>query len=165
MPFRGRDGEGNFSIGYLRKPKGIARPPVVVIWGGIDAYKEERQVDLYLAGGLATLAVDIPGTGEAPLAGSIDAERMWDDIFDWVARRLDLDGQRIAVIGASTGGYWAAKVAHTHRVEFARLSAMAAWLTMHSPPTGSLKRKSVNTLLSWLRAWPWPSVSLPMRSG
>jgi len=87
----------------------------VVIWGGIDAYKEERQVDLYLAGGLATLAVDIPGTGEAPLAGSIDAERMWDDIFDWVARRLDLDGRRIAVIGASTGGYWAAKVAHTHR--------------------------------------------------
>lgn len=115
MPFHGRDGEGRVCIGYLRKPKNIERPPVVVIWGGIDAYKEERQVDLYLAGGMATVAVDIPGTGEAPLAGSTDAERMWDDILDWLAGRPDLDGRRIAVVGASTGGYWAAKVAHTHR--------------------------------------------------
>ncbi|MBI2358648.1 MAG: alpha/beta hydrolase [Deltaproteobacteria bacterium] len=99
---------------YLKAAR-YADPPLVVIWGGIDAYKEERQVDLYLAGGMATLAVDIPGTGEAPLAGSMDAERMWDEIFDWVAGRPDLDGQRMAVVGASTGGYWAAKVAHTHR--------------------------------------------------
>ena len=115
MPFHGRDGEGNVSVGYLRKPKNLDRPPVVVIWGGIDAYKEERQLDPYLASGMATLAVDIPGTGEAPLAGSEDAERLWNDIFDWVVRRSDLDGSRMAVVGASTGGYWATKVAHTHR--------------------------------------------------
>lgn len=115
IPFRGRSGEGKTSVVYLRKPKDVQCPPVVVIWGGIDAYKEERQVDLYLAAGMATLAIDIPGTGEAPLVGSEDAERLWDDVFDWVAQQPNLDGKRIGVVGASTGGYWAAKLAHTHR--------------------------------------------------
>lgn len=115
MPFHGRPGEGNVCVGYLRRPKNVEHPPVVVIWGGIDAYKEERQVHLYLAAGMATLAMDIPGTGDAPLVGSENAERLWDDVFDWIEKRLDLDGHRIGVVGGSTGGYWAAKVAHTHR--------------------------------------------------
>lgn len=115
MPFRGRQGEGNVSVGYLRKPKNVEYPPVIVIWGGIDAYKEERRVDDYLAAGLATLAMDIPGTGDAPLAGCEDAERLWTDVFDWIERRSDLDNQRVAIVGGSTGGYWATKVAHTHR--------------------------------------------------
>jgi esterase FrsA len=41
MAFRGRAGEGAVSIGLLRKPKNIVKPPLVVIWGGIDAFKEE----------------------------------------------------------------------------------------------------------------------------
>lgn len=115
MPFHGRPGEGSVCVGYLRRPKDVERAPVVVIWGGIDAYKEERQVDLYLRAGMATLAMDIPGTGDAPLVGSESAERLWDDVFDWIEKRSDLDGNRIGVVGGSTGGYWAAKVAHTHR--------------------------------------------------
>ncbi|HZR97633.1 MAG TPA: alpha/beta fold hydrolase [Chloroflexota bacterium] len=115
MPFQGRPGEGHVNVGYLRTPKGIERAPVVVIWGGIDGFKEERRSDTYLALGLATLLVDMPGVGDAPLAGSEDAERMWDSIFDWIGTRPDLDADRIAVVGQSTGGYWAAKLAHTHR--------------------------------------------------
>lgn len=115
IPFKARPGEGEIAVGYLRRPKEVQCPPVVVIWGGIDAYKEERQVDLYLAAGMATLAIDIPGTGEAPLAGSEDAERLWDDVFDWIGKQSTLDNKRIGVVGASTGGYWAAKLAHTHR--------------------------------------------------
>lgn len=115
VPFRGRDREGTTCVGYLRKPKGVKDPPVVLIWGGIDAYKEERRVDPYVVAGMATLAIDIPGTGEAPLVGSEDAERLWDDVFDWIRKRADLDGSRVALVGGSTGGYWATKVAHTHR--------------------------------------------------
>ncbi len=72
-------------------------------------------MDAYLAAGMATLAIDIPGTGDAPLVGSEDAERLWSDVFDWIEKCPDLDGHRIGMVGASTGGYWAAKVAHTHR--------------------------------------------------
>jgi len=60
MPCKGRPGEGSKSIGLLRKPKGVAKPPVVVLWGGIDAFKEERPSDPYLAAGLVPLAIDMP---------------------------------------------------------------------------------------------------------
>jgi esterase FrsA len=115
MPFAGRPGEGSVSVGLLRKPRGVDRPPVVVSWGGIDAFKEERKPDDFLAVGLAVLAIDMPGVGDAPLAGSEDAERLWDAVFDWIATRPDLDAERVGIVGGSTGGYWAAKLAHTHR--------------------------------------------------
>jgi len=114
MPFHGRPGEGSVSVGLLRKPKGVAKPPVLVMWGGIDAYKEERRTDQYLKAGMATLCIDMPGVADAPIAGAEDAERLWDAVFDYIAERTDLDEERVAVIGGSTGGYWGAKVAHTH---------------------------------------------------
>jgi hypothetical protein len=114
MPFIGRSGEGAVSIGLLRKPKGISRPPVAVIWGGIDAFKEERPSDPYLKAGMATLCIDMPGVADAPLPGSENAERLWDAIFDYIASRPDLDANRVGIHGGSTGGYWATKVAHTH---------------------------------------------------
>jgi len=116
MPFSGHADEGAYAIGDLRKPQGAAEPlPVVVVWGGIDSFKEERHAGPYLQAGLACLAVDMPGVGDAPLDGATDAERLWDAIFEWIAARPDLDTDRIAVHGASTGGYWAAKLAHTHK--------------------------------------------------
>ena len=114
IPFAGRPGEGKFIGAHLRRPP-LERPPVLVVWGGIDAFKEERRADAFLAAGIATLAVDMPGTGDAPLAGSPDAERMWDAVLDWIGQRPDLDPQRVAILGSSTGGYWAAKLARTHR--------------------------------------------------
>lgn len=114
MPFKGRQGEGNVSIGLLRKPKGVTKPPVVVVWGGIDAFKEERSSDAYLRAGLAPLAIDMPGVADAPLAGSENGERLWDAVFDYIASRSDLDSNRVGIHGGSTGGYWASKVAHTH---------------------------------------------------
>jgi hypothetical protein len=114
MPFKGRSGEGTASIGLLRKPKGVTQPPVVAIWGGIDAFKEERPTDPYLKAGIAPLCIDMPGVADAPLVGSEDGERLWDAVFDYIASRPDLDGGRVAIHGGSTGGYWATKVAHTH---------------------------------------------------
>jgi predicted esterase len=35
-------------------------------------------------------------------------------VFDYLASRSDLDADRVALHGGSTGGYWATKVAHTH---------------------------------------------------
>jgi pimeloyl-ACP methyl ester carboxylesterase len=116
IPFSGKPDEAQFSIADLRKPKNVEPPYAVVVhWGGIDSFKEERRSEPYLAAGLAALAVDMPGVGDAPLLGSTNAERLWDGILDWIAAREDLDADRVAVLGASTGGYWAAKLAHTHR--------------------------------------------------
>jgi hypothetical protein len=115
MPFGARPGENCVSVGLLRKPKGAEKPAVVVIWGGIDAFKEERPTEPYLGAGLATLCIDMPGVADAPLAGSEDAERLWDAVFDWIEQRPDLDSKRIGIHGGSTGGYWATKVAHTDR--------------------------------------------------
>ena len=57
-------------MGYLRKPSGVARPPVLVCWGGIDSFKEERRDEGFLEAGLASLTIDMPGVADAPLAGS-----------------------------------------------------------------------------------------------
>jgi esterase FrsA len=56
----------------------------------------------------------MPGTGESPIKGSHDAERLWAPIFGWVDSRQDIDRSRVAVYGMSTGGYWATKVAHCY---------------------------------------------------
>ena len=115
-PFTARSGEQSAAVWYYRRPHGVEKPGIVVTWGGIDAFKEERHNDTrYLESGLATLAIDMPGVGDAPLAGSEDAERLWDAVFDWVEAQPDLDSERIGIAGGSTGGYWAGKVAHTHK--------------------------------------------------
>jgi hypothetical protein len=124
MPFQGRPGEGDTVIGYFRRPTGQERVPIVVRWGGIDSFKEEWNAASILARNLAMLAIDMPGVGHAPIPGSEDAERMFDAVFDWIATRPDLDASRVGIIGGSTGGYWAAKLAHTHRE---RLRAAVNW--------------------------------------
>jgi esterase FrsA len=115
IPFQGRQGEGSHVVAYYRRPTTSERVPLLMRWGGIDGYKEETRADRYLERGIAVLAFDTAGTGEAPIAGSEDAERMWDAVFDWVAARPDLDSSRVAALGASTGGYWATKLAHVRR--------------------------------------------------
>lgn len=118
VPFAGRGGEGETVRFYLTRPEGVARPRVALAWGGIDTWKEEshaRLGALLRARGLAVVLLDIPGTGESPLLASADAERQYTPVFDYLATRADLDGSRCAVIGASFGGYWAMKLAYTHR--------------------------------------------------
>lgn len=116
IPFKGRAGEGATIPAYLGTPSGVPRPPVLVLWSGIDTFKEDRTalVAAMARIGVATLVIDQPGTGDCPLKGSEDGERLWDPIFAWIDGRDDLDSTRIAAWGLSTGGYWAAKIAHTH---------------------------------------------------
>jgi esterase FrsA len=120
MPFAGKPGEGRCVVGYLRLPPGISKPPVLIAWAGIDSFKEDwtLRTEAFLAAGTATLAVDMPGTGDAPLLYSENAERMWDAIFAWIETQPDLDAARIGAWGGSDGGYWATKLAHTHRTRF-----------------------------------------------
>jgi len=120
IPFKGKTDEGNKIIAYLRTPKfGSAPFPVLVTWGGIDGYKEEQQNDTAVEHGIAHLAIDGPGVGDSPLKGSEDAERLFGQVFDWVATQKNLDPSKISVWGYSTGGYWAVKVAIVYRNKIA----------------------------------------------
>lgn len=114
IPFAGREGEGASVVLLLRRPSEIHRPPVVLMWGGVDAYKEQMTAasDAFLARGVATIAMDNAGTGESPVKGVQDAERQFLAAMDWVAVQPDLAGQRVGLLGRSFGGYWATKLAH-----------------------------------------------------
>jgi esterase FrsA len=110
-------GEGELPF-YVLRPGSAERAPVVLLWGGIDTWKEEmyeRTGTLFRSKGFAVLLVDIPGVGESPLLAGRDAERQWTPVFDWIAAQDDLDADRCAAVGASFGGYWAMKLAYTHR--------------------------------------------------
>ena len=126
LPFSGREGEGREVVFYVRRPKGVTRPQVVVMWGGVDAWKEEMTElsDQLLSEGLATVAMDNVGTGESPVVAVPDAERQFLPVLDWVAHQTDLDGQRPALLGRSFGGYWATKLAHQTPERFA---ASVSW--------------------------------------
>jgi esterase FrsA len=115
IPFHGRTGEGDRVVAYLRAPQADQRLPILIVSGGIDTFKEDIPREAVLDRGIATLALDIPGVGDAPLPGSLDAERVFDTVLDWIARERRLDAERVGYWGASTGGYWAVKIAHTHR--------------------------------------------------
>ncbi len=106
--------EGKTLVGHLQLPPGVARPPVVMHWGGVDGWKEDRlgASALIMKAGLASLAIDMPGTGENPfLYGDALAERTFLAWMDFLLARSELDGRRLGVWGGSFGAYWAARLA------------------------------------------------------
>jgi len=106
--------EGNKLIGYLQRPPGVAKPPVVLHWGGVDGWKEDRLriANAAMSAGLASLTIDMPGSGENPvLYGDPAAERTYFTWLDHLPTRADIDGSRIGVWGGSFGAYWAARLA------------------------------------------------------
>lgn len=108
--------EGKKLVGYLQRPPGVAKPPVVMHWGGVDGWKEDRLriTREILGAGLASLTVDMPGSGENPvLYRDPAAERTYFAWMDYVLTRPDIDGTRLAVWGGSFGAYWAARLAYT----------------------------------------------------
>ena len=107
--------EGGTLAGNLRKPAGVARPPVVVMCMGLDSAKEEMDTyeAVFLARGMATLAFDGPGQGEGEYDFAIrgDYEVPVKAVVDYVKTRKDLDGARTGLWGVSLGGYYAPRAA------------------------------------------------------
>ena len=102
--------EGSVVPGNLRRPRGLVRPPVVLLVPGLDSVKEELfaiEQD-FLARGMATLAVDGPGQGENALRFPIRAD--WSSvitpIIDALEKRSDVDAGRVGLMGISMGGIY-----------------------------------------------------------
>ena len=107
--------EGSAIVGYLQLPKSAGPAPVVVSIGGLDEYKEygvEHGSVHFLRAGIGLLSLDMPGTGEAPVKMDVGAERMITKAIDYLATRPEIDAKRIAMSGASAGGYWSALMAY-----------------------------------------------------
>jgi esterase FrsA len=118
--------EGKEIIGYLRLPKNAKGPaPVLLAISGLDSRKEDMATNYgaILQYGIGFLALDSPGTGQAPVQAGETSERMFSRAIDYLLTRPEVDKTRIAAVGQSFGGYWAAKLAI---VEHDRLKAVVA---------------------------------------
>ncbi len=103
---------------YLRRPNdwdAPGRPPVVIMVPGLDSTKEELQAtaEYFLARGLATIAIDGPGQGEAEYELVIEPayEKVAAAVVDYLSTRSDVDAARTGLFGVSLGGYYAARCA------------------------------------------------------
>ena len=122
--------EGEEITGYLRLPKDARGPlPIVIAVNGLDSRKEDltESFGAILPFGVAVLAVDGPGTGQAPIKVSENSERILSRVIDYAQSRPEIDKNRIAFHGVSWGAYWATKMAI---IERARLRGASA----QSPP-------------------------------
>jgi dienelactone hydrolase len=97
--------------GWLRKPRGSARPPVAILLPGLDACKEELHAwaAAFVARGVAALTIDGPGQGETSFHLPITREwgRVIGAVIDVLERREDVDGRRVGAVGQSLGALYA----------------------------------------------------------
>lgn len=110
--------------GYLRLPHRASTSasnsgwPLVVLWGGIDVWKSDLEIhsqsEAILRHGLATFAIDMPGTGECPVPVSMTAERVIVAAMQAMRDHAAIDGAHMACYGLSFGGYFAVKLALQH---------------------------------------------------
>ncbi len=107
--------------GYLRVPRGPRPAPVVVMFNGTNAVKEELHwwSDALLEQGLATIVFDGPGLGQTFHRLSMVAEPrpVGVSIIDAIEGHPELDASAVALAGLSLGGYMAIRMAaHDPRV-------------------------------------------------
>lgn len=107
--------EGVSLPGYLIRPPGVERPPIVLLVPGGDSTKEElydfaRHI---VARGMAAAAFDGPGQGSVSIRMKMrpDFEVPIRAVTDRLVARDDLDGDRLAVGGISYGGLFACRAA------------------------------------------------------
>lgn len=93
-------------------------PTILTIYG-LDGHRLEHAMPSshHIANGWASVAVEIPGTGDCPADPNdpTSPERLWSSVLDWMLEQPWIDSDRIAAWGVSCGGYYAMRVAHTHK--------------------------------------------------
>jgi esterase FrsA len=140
VPFEGKE-----MTGYLRLPKDVRPAPIILMINGTDSRKEDEVQgrDSLFRSGIGLVAVDAPGTGEAPIKADMGSERMFSRVLDYLATRPDVDSKRIVAWGVSYGGHWSANIAYTER---ARLrGAVVQGGPVHDYYSPEWQKKSLGT--------------------
>lgn len=125
--------EGTTLPGYLRRPRGVDRPPLAVLVPGADSTKEELY-DLsehLVRRGVAAVAFDGPGHGLVSFRVKLrpDEEVAVAAVLDHLLARDDLDPGRVGVCGISYGGMFAIRAAAVD----ARVAAVVSISSWYSP--------------------------------
>lgn len=103
--------------GYLYLPahKGKTKPPVVIIPGGADSGKEEyfHYLPYLLEQGLAVYLIDDPGVGISAAFAPFDPNlpTLYNRIRKLLSDSKRVNSNRIAILGASLGGWKAVWIA------------------------------------------------------
>ncbi len=109
--------------GWLMLPLGIAAPPLVIVLGGFDGWREEYHngAQYLVERGIAALLIDGPGQGETGLFQHLYLTPNVADAFSCIVDYMLLDprvGSQIGIWGNSFGGLLAAlTVSSEHRIQ------------------------------------------------
>jgi pimeloyl-ACP methyl ester carboxylesterase len=139
------DYNGTQVVGYLRKPKGVAKPPLVITIGGLDGRKEDGSIRnaAYLEKGVAFFAFDMPGTGQTRIKIEPGADKVYSVVLDALAKRDDIDAKRVVVTGGSWGGHWSAHLAYSEKDRL--LGAVVQGGPVHNYFQPEWQRKALGT--------------------
>jgi hypothetical protein len=145
-------------VAYLRIPEVSGRAPLVFGMNGLDSRKEGVMAGSqnYIDHGVAAFAIDMPGTGQAPLLIDVGSERMLSAALDYLQTRPEIDASRIVVQSRSWSGYWAAVLAYTERDRI--LGAAVHGVGVHHYYQPEWQKVAVNSLEYLFDLFPARSV-------
>lgn len=107
---------------YYRIPQGTTAEnpcPTIFLITGLDGYRPDntQRSSEFIKRGWGCVIVEIPGTADSPAdpKDPQSPDRLWDSVLEWMADKKIFSMPNILVWGLSTGGYYAVRIAHTHR--------------------------------------------------
>jgi len=118
--------DGSSIQGYLHMPADAEKPPLILWNGGIDTWKGDvyNNIQPYIDRGFAVLTFDVLGTGEnSGWQAAKDSNQLHSAVIDFMQTHPLIDGEKIAHVGFSFSGYYAARNALTEPRLFAVISA------------------------------------------
>ncbi|KAF2123922.1 pigment biosynthesis protein Ayg1 [Dothidotthia symphoricarpi CBS 119687] len=116
------NGDGDNIPLYIRKPSGPGPFPTILLITGLDGHRPDNteRTQEHLDRGWATVICDIPGTTvdcPANKRDPLSPDRLFTSILEWIAETSYLDNKKVIAWGLSAGGYYAIRLAHTHKAQ------------------------------------------------
>ncbi|MCJ1341143.1 hypothetical protein MMC09_006439 [Bachmanniomyces sp. S44760] len=107
---------------YVRTPAHAStknRVPTILLLTGLDGHRPDntQRTHEFINRGWACVIADIPGTADCPAdpKDPRSPDRLWTSVLDWMGSQGVFHMGNVVAWGLSAGGYYAARIAHTHK--------------------------------------------------